>query len=126
MITTNDLIKIDYENIYEALGCELEFNDNMLEFCGSKLKDMLLPLTIEQRNDFIIDNLKNKDEQPINPIASGFFELNDNEILIQRYEIEVELDEEHPIADMENITVNDNKNYGYICTGHGFLFEVNI
>ena len=126
MFYTNDFIMNEYNLTYDSLGCELEFNDNMLEFCGSKLKDMLLPLTIEQRNDFIIDNLKNKDEQPINPIANGFYELNDNEILIQCYEIEVELDEEHPIADMENITVNDNKNYGYICTGHGFLFEVNI
>lgn len=126
MITTNDLIKIDYENIFDALGCELEFNDNMLELCGSKLKKILLPLTIEQRNEFIIDNLKNKDEQPINPIANGFYELNDNELLIQCYEIEVELSEEYPIADMDNVTVNDNKTFGYITTGQGYLFEVNI
>ena len=116
----------EYNLTYEALGCELEFNDNMLELCGSKLKKILLPLTIEQRNEFIIDNLKNKDEQPMNPIANGFYELNDNEILIQCYEIEVELDEEHPIADMDNMTINDNKNFGYITTGQGFLFEVNI
>ena len=127
MLYTNDFIIHEYNSIYEALGCELEFNDNMLNFCGSKLKDRLLPLTIEQRNEFIIDNLKNKDEQPMNPIANGFYELNDNEILIQCYEIEVELDEEHPIADMDNVTVNDsNTELGYITTGQGFLFEVNI
>ena len=108
MFYTNDFIMNEYNLTYDALGCELEFNDNMLELCGSKLKNILLPLTIEQRNEFIIDNLKNKDEQPMNPIANGFYELNDNEILVQCYEIEVELDEEHPIADMENITVNDN------------------
>ena len=126
MLYTNDFIIHEYNSIYEALGCELEFNDNMLNFCGSKLKDRLLPLTIEQRNEFIIDNLKNKDEQPINPIANGFYELNDNELLIQCYEIEVQLDEEHPIADMDNMTINDNKTFGYITTGQGFLFEVNI
>ena len=124
MLYTNDFIMNEYNLTYDALGCELEFNDNMLELCGSKLKDRLLPLTIEQRNEFIIDNLKNKDEQPINPIANGFYELNDNEILIQCYEIEVELSEEHPIADMDNVTVNDNKTFGYITTGQGFLFEV--
>ena len=126
MLYTNDFIIHKYNSIFDALGCELEFNDNMLELCGSKLKKILLPLTIEQRNEFIIDNLKNKDEQPINPIANGFYELNDNEILIQCYEIEVELDEEHPIADMDNMTINDNKTFGYITTGQGFLFEVNI
>ena len=126
MFYTNDFIMNEYNLTYDSLGCELEFNDNMLELCGSKLKNILLPLTIEQRNEFIIDNLKNKDEQPINPIANGFYELNDNEILIQCYEIEVELDEEHPIADMDNMTINDNQTFGYITTGQGFLFEVNI
>ena len=127
MLYTNDFIIHEYNSIYEALGCELEFNDNMLNFCGSKLKDRLLPLTIEQRNEFIIDNLKNKDEQPMNPIANGFYELNDNELLIQCYEIEVQLDLEYPIADMDNVTVNDsNTELGYITTGQGFLFEVNI
>ena len=125
MTTTNDLIKIEYENIFDALGCELEFNDTMLNFCGSKLKDRLLPLTIEQRNEFIIDNLKNKNEQPINPIANGFYELNDNEILVQCYEIEVQLEDENPIADMDNVTVNDsNTELGYITTGQGFLYEI--
>ncbi len=126
MFYTNDFIMNEYNLTYETLGCELEFNDNMLELCGSKLKKILLPLTIEQRNEFIIDNLKNKDEQPMNPIANGFYELNDNEILVQCYEIEVELDEEHPIVDMDNMTINDNKTFGYITTGQGFLFEVNI
>jgi len=125
MLYTNDFIINEYNSIYDALGCELEFNDSMLDFCGSKLKDRLLPLTIEQRNEFIIDNLKDKNEQPINPIASGFYELNDNELLVQCYEIEVQLDNEYPIADMDNITINDsNKEYGYISTGHGFIFEL--
>ena len=44
MFYTNDFIMNEYNLTYDSLGCELEFNDNMLELCGSKLKNILVYL----------------------------------------------------------------------------------
>ena len=41
MFYTNDFIMNEYNLTYDALGCELEFNDNMLELYSFIIKSLV-------------------------------------------------------------------------------------
>ena len=131
MITTDQILTNEFRNFYEALGDEIEMTDSFIEaYCGKTIYKILKPMTVEQRNEFVIDNKEISGSGYTTPntgykIASGFFELPDDCILVSCPELEVELDDNNPIKDMDNVTVNDsNPGHGYIYIGTGFFYNI--
>ena len=125
MLTTDQILMDEFNNFYEALGNEIQMTDSFIEnYCGKTIFKILKPMTVQQRNEFIIDN---KDICCSGyTTASGFFELPDNCILVTCPEVEVNLDENNPIEDMDNVTVIDsNPRFGYIYLGTGFFYNIN-
>lgn len=124
-ITVEQILDWEKNNLIDALGCELEMNDDFLKYCGDKLKSMLLPLTTGQRNRIVHDCI---DENSTRWSRSGYDSMDINQIFIELHEIETQIDSIDELENPDDFTIDTcgDTFLAYYYVGNGLLVGIDL
>ena len=124
-ITAEQILDWEKNSLIDALGCELEMNDDFLCHCGGRLKSMLLPLTTEQRNEIIQGCV---DESSTWWSRSGYDGQDDNQIFINVPEIETQIDSIDELENPDDFTIDPcgDAFLAYYYVGNGLLVGIDL
>lgn len=123
-ITAEQILDWEKNSLIGALGCELEMNDDFLQYCGDKLKSMLLPLTTKQRNQVVQGCV----DESSTRWSSGYDGIDDNQILINVPEIETQIDSIDELENPDDFTINKcgDTLLAYYYVGNGLLVGIDL
>lgn len=123
-ITTEQILDWEKSSLIDALGCELEMNDDFLKYCGDKLKSMLLPLTRKQRDQVVHDCI----DESSTRWSSGYDNTDDNQIFIELHEIETQIDSIDELENPDDFTINTcgDMILAYYYVGNGLLVGIDL
>jgi hypothetical protein len=123
-ITAEQILDWEKNSLIDALGCELEMNDDFLKYCGDKLKSMLLPLTTKQRNQIVQDCIDENSTR----WSSGYDSADDNQIFIELHEIETQIDSIDDLENPDDFTINPcgDTFLAYYYVGNGLLVGIDL
>ena len=124
-ITAEQILDWEKSSLIDALGCELEMNDDFLKYCGDKLKSMLLPLTTKQRNQVLYDCV---DESSTRWSYSGYDSGDDNQIFLNVPEIEIQINSEDELENPDDFTIDTcgDMILAYYYVGNGLLIGIDL
>ena len=124
-ITAEQILDWKQNELIDALGCELEMNDDFLKYCGDKLKSMLLPLTTKQRNQVVQGCV---DESSTRWSRSGYDGKDDNQIFIELHEIETRIDSIDELENPDDFTIDacGDTLLAYYYVGNGLLIGIDL
>ena len=124
-ITAEQILDWEKNSLIDALGCELEMNDDFLKYCGDKLKSMLLPLTTKQRNQVVQGCV---DEKSTRWSRSGYDGKDDNQIFIELHEIETRIDSIDELENPDDFTIDPcgDTLLAYYYVGNGLLVGIDL
>jgi hypothetical protein len=123
-ITAEQILDWEKNSLIDALGCELEMNDDFLKYCGDKLKSMLLPLTTKQRNQIVQDCIDENSTR----WSSGYDSTDDNQIFITLHETETQIDSIDDLENPDDFTINPcgDTFLAYYYVGNGLLVGIDL
>ncbi len=123
-ITAEQILDWEKNSLIDALGCELEMNDDLLKYCGDKLKSMLSPLTTKQRNQVVQGCV----DESSTRWSSGYDDIDDNQIFIELHEIETQIDSIDELENPDDFTIDTcgDMILAYYYVGNGLLVGIDL
>lgn len=123
-IKAEQILDWEKNSLIDALGCELEMNDDFLKHCGDKLKSMLLPLTTKQRNQVVQGCVDENSTR----WSSGYDSTDDNQIFIELHETETQIDSIDDLENPDDFTIDacGDTFLAYYHVGNGLLVGIDL